>query len=344
VVCPEKIVIQTDWWPEIEHGGSYQLIGPAGKIDKETFRYSGPIDAKYAVGGVKEVEIRAGGDAIQFAPVTTEMYTKDEITFGYVNASDAAKDSKTAAVVGVAKTLEINPQMIQWDPTQLKIEKPEDIATTGAKVLHFDGTTYMDYLVTKGYVTESQVDPSYGGAPDVWIAAGGNFIQQGFVTNEIFKYENIFEWKDGKPADVSYLLVHDLGFEDYPAMLTVRQDKLADMTPCLKAFVPMMAQAWVDYLKDPTPIADALVKINDEYDTYWKVTPELNAAGLELFTSEKIAANGPAGDYCSFDDARVQGLIDILADVFKNRGIDVAADLAAGTITDNSFCEGAASL
>ena len=26
VVCPANLVIQTDWWPEIEHGGTYQLM------------------------------------------------------------------------------------------------------------------------------------------------------------------------------------------------------------------------------------------------------------------------------------------------------------------------------
>ena len=86
-VCPAKIVIQTDWWPELEHGGTYQLIGPAGKIDKANFNYSGPIQEQYAAGGVKEVEIRAGGDAISFASVASEMYTDTDITFGYVNSS-----------------------------------------------------------------------------------------------------------------------------------------------------------------------------------------------------------------------------------------------------------------
>ena len=33
VVCPANLVIQTDWWPEIEHGGTYQLIGAGGVAD-----------------------------------------------------------------------------------------------------------------------------------------------------------------------------------------------------------------------------------------------------------------------------------------------------------------------
>lgn len=337
--CPSNLVIQTDWWPELEHGGTYQLIGPDGTADAANFRYSGPIQPQYAAGGVETVEIRAGGDAISFNPVTSEMQTKDEITFGYVNLSDAMKDSATAPVVGVAKTLEINPQMVMWDPEQLDITEPEDMAASGAQVLYFDGTTYMDFLVAQGYVTEDQLNPSYGGSPDTWVAQGGNFIQQGFATNEVYKYENVIAWKDGAPAPVDFFLIHELGFEDYPAMMTVRQDKLEELTPCLEVLVPKLAQAWVDYLADPTPITDALVAINETYDTYWQLTPELNAAGLELLEEKGIGANSPDGTYCSFDLDRVAGMAEILAPIFEANGNETAEDLTS--VVDNRFCEGA---
>ena len=49
VVCPTNLVIQTDWWPEIEHGGTYQLIGAGGVADPKLFTYSGPIADAYKV-------------------------------------------------------------------------------------------------------------------------------------------------------------------------------------------------------------------------------------------------------------------------------------------------------
>ncbi|MEY4175370.1 MAG: hypothetical protein RI900_2535, partial [Actinomycetota bacterium] len=55
--CPEKLRIQTDWFPELEHGGTYQLIGPNGTANKDTVSYSGPVQEQYAVGGLKEIEI-----------------------------------------------------------------------------------------------------------------------------------------------------------------------------------------------------------------------------------------------------------------------------------------------
>ncbi len=338
-VCPTNIVVQTDWWPELEHGGTYQLVGPDGEANANDFNYSGPIQPQYAVGGIETVEIRAGGDAISFTPVTGEMYLDDDITFGYVNLSDAVKDSGSALVIGVAKTLEINPQMLMWDPAQLDIQEPADMGASGANVLHFDSVAYIDYLIAEGILTADQSDPSYGGAPDQWIANGGNFIQQGFASNEIYKYENEIEWKDGAPAPVDYVLVDSLGFRDYPAMMTVRADKLEELTPCLELFVPMLAQAWVDFLADPAPITDALIGINDTYDTYWKLSEGLNTEGLTIVESEGMADNSPDGTYCSMDDDRVATMIDILTPVYEEGGISLADD--PSVVVDNSFCAGA---
>ena len=132
VVCPANLVIQTDWWPEIEHGGTYQLIGAGGVADPKLFTYSGPIADAYKVGGIETVEIRAGGDAIEFQPVLSVMKTDQDITLGYVNTDDIIQSSGTVRATGVATTLEINPQFLMWDPEQLKID-PKDPASLGAR-------------------------------------------------------------------------------------------------------------------------------------------------------------------------------------------------------------------
>lgn len=338
-VCPSNIVIQTDWWPELEHGGSYNLIGPNGTADASTFIYSGPIQPQYAVGGVETVEVRAGGDAVSFTPISSLLQTDDEIMFGYINMSDVIKDSATAPSIAVAKTLEGDPQMVMWDPTQLDISEPADIAATGAQVLHFDGVAYIDYMIAQGFMTAEQSNPSYGGAPTEWIAQGGNFIQQGFASNEVYKYENEIEWKDGAPADVSYFTVKDLGVDNYAATMAIRADRLEELRPCLEVFVPVMQQAWVDYLADPTPMTDALIAVNETYDTYWKISAPLNEAGLAVLAEEGMDANSPDGTYCSFDEARVQGLYDVLKPVYDADGVAITDDVT--TVYTNEFCAGA---
>lgn len=86
--CPANLVIQTDWWPEIEHGGAYQLIGAGGTVDTDRFRYSGPIQERYAVGGVETVEIRAGGDAIGGQPALGQLLIDDDVYIAFANLSD----------------------------------------------------------------------------------------------------------------------------------------------------------------------------------------------------------------------------------------------------------------
>lgn len=343
-VCPANFVIQTDWWPEIEHAGAYNLIGPGGEIDQERFRYSGPIQEQYAVGGIETVEVRAGGDAVSFTPVTTVMYEDSDVVLGFVNTSDAMRDASSNAVIGVAKTLELNPQMVMWDPAQLDISEPADMATTGARTLHFDGSSWVDFAIGEGFLTEDQLDPSYGGAPDQFIESNGSIIQQGFATNEIYKYENDIEWKDGAPAPVDFFLIHDLGFEDYPAMYSVRADRIDEFRPCLELVVPMLAQAWVDFLNDPLPVGNQLIEINTGFDTYWEVSEGINAQAATLFADEGIAVNSADGTYCSFDEGRIDGLIEVLKPGFDATGILYPEDVSATDLVDNSFCAGAAGL
>lgn len=323
-VCPSNLVIQTDWWPEIEHGGTYQLIGPGGTADASLFTYSGPIADKYKVGGIETVEVRAGGDAIEFQPVLSVMKTDSDITLGYVNTDDVIQSAGVAKGLGVAATLEINPQFLMWDPDKLDIDPkdPASLGASGARILHFPGTTYMDWLIGKGYIQASQSDPNYGGSPDTWLADGADFVQQGFVSNEKYKYENEIAWKDGAPAPVNYTLIHDLGWQPYPAMYTILAERKDELNDCLKVLVPVLQQAWVDYFDNPTPMSDELVEITNTYNNYWKVTPELNAAGFEVMDELGISGNGTDSTYGNFDLDRVKALYDEAMPLLEELGVE----------------------
>jgi hypothetical protein len=343
-VCPPKLVIQTDWFPELEHGGTYQLIGPDGTADKDTVSYSGPVQEQYAVGGLEEIEIKT----VSFDKTNSSILLDGEADMAYINMSDIIKDSAAVDMVAIAKTLDKDPQMIMWDPEQNPISAPEDIAASGAQVLHFPGVSYIDYMIGKGYMTEDQSNPSYDGSDAAWVADGGNFFQQGFATNEVYKYENEIEWKDGAPAPVDFFTVADIGFDNYPAAITMMRDKAEELSDCLKVLVPVMQQAWVDYLNDPKPITDAMIEINQVHDGFWTLSEGLNAAGLELLETgctESCAFGGPPtpfagnssdGSYCSFDEERVQGLYDILAPIYEEQGTEIAASIDG--IFTNEYC------
>jgi hypothetical protein len=331
-VCPQKLTIQTDWFPELEHGGTYQLIGPDGTADKDSVSYSGPVQEQYAVGGLEELQI----NTVKFDKLNSAILLDGEADMAYINMSDIIKDSAAVDMVAVAKTLDKDPQMIMWDPEQNPIESPEDIAGTGAQVLHFPGVAYIDYMIGLGYMTEDQSNPSYDGSDAAWVADSGNFFQQGFATNEVYKYENDIQWKDGAPAPVDFYTVGDLGFDNYPAAITMMRDKAAELSDCLAVLVPVMQQAWIDFLADPAPVTNAMIDINVAHDGFWTLSEGLNEAGMELVESGEFAINSPDGTYCSFDEERVQGLYDILAPIYEEQGTEIA-DGIDGIFT-NEYC------
>ena len=338
-VCPSNMVIQVDWWPEVEHGGTYQLMGDGAEADAELFTYSGPIDPAYAVGGIETLEIRAGGDAIEFQPVATVMKTDQHIVLGYLNSDDIIQAAPTVEVTAVATTLEINPQMVMWDPAQLDIDKndPTTIGATGQRVLHFPGIAYIDFFVSNGIMTADQSDPNYGGAPDQWVANGGDFIQQGFATNEIYKYENLIDWKDGAPAEVDFLLIDELGWQPYPGPYTVLTERLDELSPCLELFVPKLQQAWIDFLGNPGPIGDEIITVTEAYDNFWTLSPELNEAAYELFESTGIGSNGADDTYGNFDEARLSRLFDEMSAILVEEGIDRPDGYTAQSAYTNQF-------
>ena len=62
-VCPDTVVLQTDWMPEAEHGFIYQMVGAGYTIDSAKAYVTGPlIDQDGKDTGVK-IQIRSGGAA-----------------------------------------------------------------------------------------------------------------------------------------------------------------------------------------------------------------------------------------------------------------------------------------
>src|SRR5258708_6274937 len=74
-------------------------------------------------------------------------------------AVQAADKFPTKAVFA---PLDINPQIVMWDPaTYPTLKAWPDVAHTKAKVLYLEGLPFMDFLVEKGFVTKDQKDASF---------------------------------------------------------------------------------------------------------------------------------------------------------------------------------------
>ena len=332
--CPDTITIQTDWFPEAEHGALYQMIdASAATIDADTKVVSGPLLAGGEDTGLT-LEIRTGGPAVGFVQVVTLMAQDDSVTFGYVATDEAIENYADNPTTAFVAPLEINPQIIMWDPeTYPDVETIADLKDEGVTIRYFETGAYMQFLLSSGQVEESQLDGSYDGGPSVFIAEGGKVAQQGFASAEPYNYENVFtDW--GKP--VKFELIHDAGWQSYAAPLAVLDSKKDDLADCMAAFTPIVQQAVVDYIASPDTANGLIVKAVNEYNDFWTYDEALGAASVELQKSFGVVGNGPDDIVGNFDEERIAGFIEIAQPVFGAEGL-TPADLMTNEYIDTSI-------
>ena len=332
-VCPATIVIQTDWFPEAEHGALYELMGADYKIDLKKKVVSGSlIGTKGAKTGVN-IEIRTGGPAIGFAGPSAVMATDPSITMGYDYTGSASLWNKLPLIQVVAP-LEKNPQMIMWDPaTYPDVKTIADLAKKGVTINVF-AKSVMSFFIADKIVPDNLVDPSYDGSPARFVAANGKIAQQGFASAEPYSYKNdIKAW--GK--DVAFQLFFDAGYQDYSQTLGVRPTELAKLRPCLKKFVPMVQQAAVDFIKAPDRANAIIVDAVAQYKDFWVYSKGLADFSVAKQKDLGLVSNGPDKTLGNFDIPRVQKFIDLM--VKSGDYKDVPAGFKAETMVTNEFID-----
>ena len=306
-VCPNPIVVQTDWFPEAEHSELYQLAGPGGEIDSENGTYTSEIDGT----GVM-LEVRAGGPYIGFQNDVSLLYQDPDIHLAYTNTDEQVRLSASQPTVGIVAPRDKNPQIVMWDPAVYSFDSFADIGASGATLLYFEGATYIDYLLGKGWVSQDQIDSSYDGSPARFIAEG-NLVQQGFASAEPFQYQNEFEdW--GKPVD--FMLIHDSGLEMYPQLLATKPDIVEQYRDCWELFVPMVQQAQVDYAADPAATNAQIVEIVAALDSFWQYSPGVAQYSRDAQLELGLIGNGPNDTIGDFDIARVNEVIGLLDEIY----------------------------
>ncbi len=331
-VCPNPVVIQTDWFPEAEHGALYQMIGDDYTVDTEKKVVVGSLVASGEDTGI-DIEVRTGGPAIGFQQPIQQMYVETDILLGYVSTNEAVFGSEDTPTLSVVAPLEKNPQIIMWDPeTYPDVQTIADLGQTDATIQVFAGGTFIDIFINEGVVSADQIDPSYDGSPARWVAENGAVAQQGFASAEPYVYQNeLPEW--GKP--VAFELIHDAGFEIYSQALAIRAGELEEHRPCLEQLVPIVQQAVVDYVADPARANAIIVDAVEQYEDFWVYSPGLAEYSVGAQVELGLVGNGPDGIVGNLDPDRVQGIIDQMAAA----GLDVADGLQASDIGTNEFID-----
>jgi len=334
-VCPERVVIQTDWNPEMEHGALYQLLGDPYTVDADRKRVRGPLVAGGEPTGV-EVEIRSGGPAIGYQDVGAQMAQDRAIHLGYVSTDEAVKLWDTIRTRAVVAPLEVNPQVIMWDPaTYPDVRTIADLGEAGVRILVRETVSYLGYLVRSGQVDAGQLDGSYQGDPAAFVAAGGRIAQQGFASAEPYVLEHeIPEW--GRP--VAFQLVHDAGWETYPQPLVVAADRLEELRPCLHRLVPVVQQAVVDLVADPSRVERIVLELVERYDTGWVYSPGVADHAMRTMVELGVIGNGPDATVGNFDEGRLARFLPEALAVFREEDPSLP-ELAPEDIATNEFID-----
>ncbi|MGV8895728.1 MAG: ABC transporter substrate-binding protein [Rhodoglobus sp.] len=343
--CPANIVIQTDWNPEAEHAHLYELLGADYTVNSDQKSVSGPLMATGEYTGVN-VEVRSGGPAIGYATVTSQMYSDDDITLGYVSTDEAIQLSADFPTVGVFAPLDKTPQMLMWDPSTYPdvtdiASLGTALASDGGVVRYFGGAAYMEYLMSDGQLDSSVVDGSYDGSPANFVAAGGKDAQQGFGSAEPYVYLNdVADWS--KP--VAYDYISAAGWDIYSSAVSVRAADFEELTPCLTALVPVLQQAEVDYFTDPTATNALVLDLVDQFDTGWVYSQGVADYSVTTMIDDGLVGNGPNDTLGDFDETRMADFLELAIPVFEGIGNVPAAGLVATDIYTNEFIDPAIGL
>ncbi len=332
-VCPATVVVQTDWFPEAEYGATYELIGEPAIVDPDKKTVRGPLVVGGRPTGV-QIEVRTGGPAIGNQKVVSTMRQDDAILLGYVTTDEAIENAGLIPTVAVVAPLEINPQVLYWDPaTWPDVHTIADLKAPHVTVRYFQNSPYMTWLSHSGVLDESQLDGSYDGSPAVFIAEGGKVAQQGFASAEPYTYEHqIPEW--AKP--LRFQLIHETGWQIYAQPLAIRADRLDANRACLQKLVPMVQRAVVQFQRSPDETIALIVRAVREFKDFWLYDAELGRFSVSQQKALGLVGNGPNETVGDFDLARVEALIPRGRAVF---GPKVPEGLKASDLVTNEFID-----
>src|SRR4051794_9679946 len=336
-VCPSTVVVQTNWVPQAEDGYLFRLLGKDVDVDTAHKKVTAPLVSHGADTGVK-LEIRSGGPANNYTPAIKVAYQDDSVTLAGGDMDQLIQFSKDTPMKAVFAPMDLSPVVLMWNKAKYPtIHSIGDIGQNpNLKVRTFPGATYVTYLVQTGVLKANQIDADYDGSPSKWLADDGTEIQQGFITNEPYAYEHdIKQWM--KP--VGWALVggnYKGSYKVYPETMNIRSDKEAQLAPCLQRLVPDLQRSMVDYINDPKPTNDLIVKLTSQFSSFG-YAPDQAANAAKAMKTNNIVGNGPNKTLGDFDGPRGSDLFTHALSVYATQHTETKAGLKAEDIYTNKY-------
>ena len=334
-VCSPTVAIQTDWYPQAEHGGIYELLGSDYVVDASAGTTTGALVVDGVDSGV-DLQIRAGGPFIE-SPVVTEMFLDDTIMFGYVGTDVAISRYAEAPTLAVFNALTINPQIILWNADKHpQVSTIAEVAQEVSAVSVFGDRPYMRYLVAQGVVPPEKVDTNYKGN---LLLATDDIAHQGFATSEPYRYRTL----ESGAITTAYQLVHDAGWTSYPQNLAINKLRLEELRPCLAALVPILQQAQIDFVNNPERTIATIIDVVTQLDTSWSQTPELARYAVDTMQQLGLVGNGTTPTFGDFESPRIDDFIALATPILREQGLTIpeiqASDLATNEFLDTAITQ-----
>ena len=223
------VVLQTDWYPQPEHGGFYQA----------------QMEGLYKAQGL-DVTILPGGPFV----IGDQMVAKGAAQFA-MGSSDQVlvANSHGLPLVAVAATMQQDPQGIMLHADSPVHDFPD---LEGHTIAVRPGSIWFQYLLKRYKLQNTREIPATYSVANFLQDPG--YIQQCFVTSEPY-----FAAKNG--AKVRTLLVSATGYQPYRVIFTSRPF-MEQHPDIVEKFVKASMQGWRDYLADPTAVDAEISKLN----------------------------------------------------------------------------------
>lgn len=253
--APRRVVLQTDWFPQAEHGGYYQALAKGF----------------YAASNL-DVEIWPGGPG---AGIKLKV-AKGDADFGMFRSDDALM----AAAVGLP--LVMVSATMQRDAQALMVHAASPVRDfrdlNGRVVIANVSMTWIPYVKRK-YGIEFDLRPNTYGLGE--FLANPDAIQQCLVTNEPFFAEQ-------RGRAVRTLQLAETGYDCYQVIIC-RRELVRQSPEVIRAFVAASIRGWRDYLEgDPGPANKVILERNQN------MTPELLRFSRDEMIRRSLVHGDPA--------------------------------------------------
>jgi len=104
--------------------------------------------------------------------------------------------------------------------------------------------------------------------------------------------------------------------------------------------VPIMQRSQVDFLKNPAPTNDLIVKLVDQYQTGWTYTPGDADFSVKTQVEGKFVMNDPAsGVFGKFDPKRMTDTVSRFVPLLQSAGTLTGTAPTAESLYTNDFID-----